>query len=368
MSSCRSLYVWVFVFVSTASAIHGYINVTLWLDSVAQLTLQIDWNGIYVSIAALTIVDIVNFTCSLWPTARFISLFSVKTADDNTINRIVSRQITAMFRWITMLMLFGVTLSDIIDAENAIDGCGKDNTTMCGKYSIFHLPTLPWWPLLIVSHFSSSIELRNCDMIHARKESRINFVKLEHIQGSKTAAYKMRLVVFIRGTGNCHIVLSPVEQLNRKKDAFYDIGRLCLNQVLFLPTINIWLHGFFVSFHKCARTTNNNNNNVDDGYDQTVIGGLNNSRTIIRRQTRIVISQSTNNVLSSEEPVEFKIEITSRSCGFLCSDAVIASVCANNIIIYFRYSMSTRRRNQYLSRGTQNRSSIQSKSIGRQLR
>lgn len=166
------------------------------------------------------------------------------------------------------------------------------------------------------SHFSSSKEFRNCDMIHARKESRINFVKLEHIQDSKTAAYKMRLVVFIRGAGNCHIVLSPVQQLNREKDAFYDFCRLCLIRVLFLPTINIWLYGFFCFFSKCARTTNNNNN--DDGHDQTVIGGLNNSRTIIRRQTRIVISQSTNNVLSSDEPIEFKIEISSRACGFLC--------------------------------------------------
>lgn len=76
-------------------------------------------------------------------------------------------------------------------------------------------------------------------MIHARTESTENFIKLEHNKGSKSSAYKMRLVVFIRGSANCHIVLSPVGQLNREKDAFYDFGRLCHLRLIFLQTIHV---------------------------------------------------------------------------------------------------------------------------------
>lgn len=61
-------------------------------------------------------------------------------------------------------------------------------------------------------------------MIHASLRDNIKFIKLEHIQGSQTASHKIRLVLFIRGAGNFHILLSPVGQLNREKDPFYDFG------------------------------------------------------------------------------------------------------------------------------------------------
>lgn len=80
--------------------------------------------------------------------------------------------------------------------------------------------------MLSSDFFSSSTEFRNCNMIHASLRDNNKFIKLEHIQGSQTAAHKIRLVLFIRGIGNFHILLSPVGQLNREKDPFYDFGEL----------------------------------------------------------------------------------------------------------------------------------------------
>lgn len=74
------------------------------------------------------------------------------------------------------------------------------------------------------------------------------------------------------------------------------------------------------------------NNNYDD--DKTVIGGFNNSRTIIRKQKRIVISQSTNNVLSSDEPIEFKIDISSRAWWCWCFSFALSS---NMFCVNFYY-------------------------------
>lgn len=74
----------------------------------------------------------------------------------------------------------------------------------------------------------------------------------------------------------------------------------------------------------------------------SVIGGWNNSRTIIRRQKRIVIFQTTNNVLSSDEPIEFTIEITSRAYHFLFvySCFVLTMFAGANFTIFFFLSFA----------------------------
>lgn len=69
--------------------------------------------------------------------------------------------------------------------------------------------------------------MNNCDSISTHSESQKKFIKLEHIQGIQTSTHNIRLVLFIRGVGNSHIILSPVAQLKRENDAFYDFGRSC---------------------------------------------------------------------------------------------------------------------------------------------
>lgn len=76
-------------------------------------------------------------------------------------------------------------------------------------------------------------------MISARQDSEKKFIHLEHIRDSQAVADKIRLVLLIRGAGNCHIVLSPVERLDRETDAFYDFGKSCENSIH--KSINLYI-------------------------------------------------------------------------------------------------------------------------------
>lgn len=106
-----------------------------------------------------------------------------------------------------------------------------------------------------------------------------------------------------------------------------------------MPTNNTYLsklRSFFYGIIKSARTTNTDDDDDDvDGGHKTVIGESNNSVTIIRKQRRTVISQKTNNVLSMDEPIEIKIEISSRACDFFGHCRSFGCVCANFFIITF---------------------------------
>lgn len=177
--------------------------------------------------------------------------------------------------------------------------------------------------IVIESSLSSTTEFGTCNMTHVRSESAKRFIKLEHMQAGQSDEYKTQLVLFVRGASHCHIMLSTMDQLNGENDAFYDFGRSHVMGTMFPQTMSHifdWrtiLFLFFFGVIKYARTTNN-----DDGWrlmgdvdvDKTVIGDGNNNKTIIRKQRRTVISQQTNNVLSLDEPIEIKIEISSRAC------------------------------------------------------
>lgn len=107
---------------------------------------------------------------------------------------------------------------------------------------------------------------------------------------------KIRLVLFI--PSNRHIELIPPAQINCESDAFYDFGRLCS-----------------LARHFISPTTNNDYDGYNGDGNKTAIASWNHIRTSRIIQRRIG-NPVTNIALSSDEPSECEIEISSRVGGF----------------------------------------------------
>lgn len=151
------------------------------------------------------------------------------------------------------------------------------------------------------------IELRHCKNLYTSKSERPEFVEL-----SSQNMTNLLLEFYVIGTSDCHVHLSPIgNPVQTNYDGLYDFrkwntiqlsrslppslnfqprARAC-QIVLLLPLVPPTLLIF--TFRQLSFQ---------------VIGGFNNSRTVVRHGRKILRDFRTENVLSESQPVQIRIE------------------------------------------------------------